>query len=272
MTKIRVIIQDALILFAVSTCFVLLTSWFFSTLEEKSIKTDPLISVISQEKVDKLKTTIEKIKKEAAKHDEAINLLDEQDRTTLMHVALVNYQSLEKTKKSDEKRAPMVPVLIDLGVDVNARDQDGWTALMWASWSGLPKVAEELIKAKADVNIAGKRNYTPLSLACMRGNLSVVEQLLKQGADKKVKTSDNKSCEDLINEKIGPYKKHFDESANYDSDQLEQYKKSDDYKRYIGYNTILKLLHNKNEVKSLQDSPKNENSTMEDESIKNSDQ
>ena len=38
---------------------------------------------------------------------------------------------------------------IEEGADVNAQNNDGWTALMWASQEGHPEVAQLLIEAGA---------------------------------------------------------------------------------------------------------------------------
>ena len=46
----------------------------------------------------------------------------------------------------------MVELLIDAGVDVNLRDDEGNTALMYAAFNGYRDMAELLIKAGADVN------------------------------------------------------------------------------------------------------------------------
>jgi serine/threonine-protein phosphatase 6 regulatory ankyrin repeat subunit B len=42
--------------------------------------------------------------------------------------------------------------LLAAGADVNAKDKDGVTALMWASQGGHITVVQALLAAKADVN------------------------------------------------------------------------------------------------------------------------
>jgi len=49
--------------------------------------------------------------------------------------------------------------LIESGADVNAQDNEGWTALMWASEAGYIKVAKLLIEEGADVNAKTKGDF-----------------------------------------------------------------------------------------------------------------
>ncbi len=85
-------------------------------------------------------------------------------------------------KQKDAKNVPIVEELIRAGADVNARDNDGWTALMWASWSGLTKIAAALADHKADVNVLDRQGNSALTVAAMRGNAAIVKLLLEKGA------------------------------------------------------------------------------------------
>jgi len=67
--------------------------------------------------------------------------------------------------------------------DVNARSEDGSTALLWAAhWNDL-QTAELLARAGADANVANDFRMTPLSQACTNGSAAFVELLLKAGAN-----------------------------------------------------------------------------------------
>jgi hypothetical protein len=58
-----------------------------------------------------------------------------------------------------------VAELLDLGLNVNAKDSVGWTALMMASLEGLPDVAETLLRRGANPNIRSDKGETALFIA-----------------------------------------------------------------------------------------------------------
>ena len=76
--------------------------------------------------------------------------------------------------------------LLKAGADVNAKGNDGQTALMLASWVG-KEVVSELLKAGADVNAKDNDSWTALMLASRAGRTEVVDMLLKAGADMNAK-------------------------------------------------------------------------------------
>ena len=77
-----------------------------------------------------------------------------------------------------------VQTLLDMGVDVNAKDEFGWTALMTAVFHKHKEIANVLIKNGADVNIKNKYGNTALTLATIKGDTKIVA-LLNQTEKKK---------------------------------------------------------------------------------------
>jgi cytohesin len=73
------------------------------------------------------------------------------------------------------------------GDDVNAKDQDGWTALHWAAQEGHRDAAKLLISKGAAVNAADKDGWTPIFLALGEEHTDVVALLAASGADVNVK-------------------------------------------------------------------------------------
>ncbi len=91
---------------------------------------------------------------------------------------------------SREGHKQIVQLLLDKGADVNAKGNEGQTALMYASSSSYtPKEVVELVLVKgADVNAEDNYGWTALILASDKGNFDVIPLLLSKGADVNAKT------------------------------------------------------------------------------------
>ncbi|MBV8820787.1 MAG: ankyrin repeat domain-containing protein, partial [Acidobacteriaceae bacterium] len=94
--------------------------------------------------------------------------------------ATADSRLVEAAKNQDLKT---IRTLISQHVDVNARSDDGATALLWAAhWNDLA-AADLLLTAGADANAANDFRMTPLSQACTNGGDAMVRLLLKSGAN-----------------------------------------------------------------------------------------
>ena len=218
----KAILKDGLILMIAGLVFAFVVKLGFDQLRG-DVEESPLVSPIIQDNIDKMKEII-------GKDAKAVNQQDEQKRTPLMWVAYLNYGNRDKinekskSKKEDgtevenpsleEKRLEMTKLLLENGADVKAVDEDNWTALMWAAWTGMPTVVEELVKAGSDVNALDAKKQSPLMVAAQRGNEKVVEILVNAGADRNLKNADGKSAEDLANEYMPQFS---DRKENYDA-------------------------------------------------------
>jgi ankyrin repeat protein len=85
---------------------------------------------------------------------------------------------------SEKGDLELVNLLIGNGADVNVRDADGYTALMYVAYRGDLEIARLLIKNKADVNAVDNDGWTALMYASVKGKRDVVELLKKSGARK----------------------------------------------------------------------------------------
>lgn len=92
----------------------------------------------------------------------------------------VDLRLVEAVRAGDR---PAVQALLAGGVDVNAVQPDGATALHWAAYGDDPETARLLLDAGAAAAAANDLGVTPLYLACENGNAALVRALLAAGAD-----------------------------------------------------------------------------------------
>lgn len=76
-----------------------------------------------------------------------------------------------------------------VGIDVNARDAEGKTPLIWALQAGTPDAAMALIDAGADVNVQDVTGLSALHLSTAKP-VEIMQALLAAGADVTLRTQD----------------------------------------------------------------------------------
>ena len=92
----------------------------------------------------------------------------------------------------------VLSVLIKAGADLNARNEQGRSPLMYAAWFNTnPEVLSVLIEAGVDVNARDKDGVTPLMLAARHNiNPEVLSVLIKAGANILLKDNSGKTTFD----------------------------------------------------------------------------
>jgi hypothetical protein len=90
---------------------------------------------------------------------------------------------------------------LQAGAKVNATDEDGWSALLFATTSGDLAVVSRLLAEHADPNLASKDGQTPLMGAIVGGNPAVVKALLAAGAHANSRLPTGKTAADLARSK-----------------------------------------------------------------------
>ena len=81
-------------------------------------------------------------------------------------------------------RNDVIPALLRTGIDINARDANGYTPLILASYNDRGSTTALLITEGADVNLAdGNRGNTPLMGVVFKGYDAIARALIDAGAD-----------------------------------------------------------------------------------------
>ena len=87
-------------------------------------------------------------------------------------------------------REEVAMLLIQHGADVNAKDTAGYGPLHWAAFNGFSEVVKLLVDRRASVNALSKHGLTPLLQAATRGHLVTVGQLIAAGANVNLASND----------------------------------------------------------------------------------
>lgn len=82
----------------------------------------------------------------------------------------------------------------DVGADIDALDDEGWSALHYAAWNGHESAVKRLLAAGADVNVrACPTLSTALHYAAGMGYPNVVRTLVDAGADTTARDADRRT-------------------------------------------------------------------------------
>lgn len=84
---------------------------------------------------------------------------------------------------SSQGDLPTVKLLLDAGIDVNAKNSRGSNALIEASWAGKQEVVSYFLDNKVDVNSPSSTGLTALSASIGQKQDPVAELLLERGAN-----------------------------------------------------------------------------------------
>lgn len=93
-------------------------------------------------------------------------------------------------------RANTILMLSDYGVNLDAQNVDGYSALAYAARFGNQEALKTLIELGADVNIEINDGRTPLHLATQYAHIDAIELLVRNGAS--VNAIDNKGFTPLM--------------------------------------------------------------------------
>ena len=92
-----------------------------------------------------------------------------------------NLELLRYSKKGDKEK--VLELLNKPKININYKNENGWTALHYACDEGNLKIVEILIKAHIDINIRNNDKKTSLHLSALRGYFDITKLLIENGAD-----------------------------------------------------------------------------------------
>lgn len=98
-------------------------------------------------------------------------------------------------------KGSLAQLLIHSGARTTARDINGFTPLHWAALLGMTNIVVLLISKEVDVNSQSKFKWTPLMQACTRGHLSVCSLLIAAGANWELANSDGATALQIASSK-----------------------------------------------------------------------
>ncbi len=144
--------------------------------DERPDKTPPLVSMFRQAEAAILKKDIETIDALIGSGFD-VHARTDVDRWNLLHIALV---SVVEPPEPD-----VVRHLIQLGIDVNARDRRLWTPMHFAVRTKSADVVRLLVEAGAEIDPVNDEHMTPLHLSVIKANrnIEITGILLAAGAD-----------------------------------------------------------------------------------------
>src|SRR6266513_1506490 len=95
---------------------------------------------------------------------------------------------------AEARNTAEVQKLLGEGADANAKDNAGWTALIWAAYFGRTDTVRTLLEKGAYVNAKGKDGMTALMNAASAGYQDIVHALLEKGANVNAKDDSGKTA------------------------------------------------------------------------------
>lgn len=109
---------------------------------------------------------------------------DQQEKSrAVLHQQKLDFSVDDYYKAAREGKLEPVQTFLDAGMNVDAADAQGNTALLFAAEAGHGHVVKELLWHKANPNSARTDGDTPLILAARRGDAEGIRALLEAGAN-----------------------------------------------------------------------------------------
>ena len=133
-------------------------------------------------------------------------------------------------KASKAGHIEIVELLLNKGADVNDPNDDGRTALIWASLREHPEIEAMLLKQPGiDVDMKRNNGDTDLMVASRNGHTKVVKMLLENRADVNAKNNDGETALNM--------------ASNYGHTEIEELLKNHTKQIRLGVSNVLAEKH-----------------------------
>lgn len=134
--------------------------------------------------------------KNKEKCQKLLKLAVDQKRNTMENLKYIKQTSMKQksmeliTAVSNEQLDVVKMLLQDKTVNVNFQDENGLTALYWASENGFFDIVQVLLSAGANPNIRTNQGNTALMAASSMDYIDVIQSLLQAGVDSNLTNND----------------------------------------------------------------------------------
>ncbi len=127
----------------------------------------------------------------------------------------ITAQAMELMEAACDGEIQRIQEAINAGADINAQDDNGQSALIWAAYYGHKNIVKLLLKHSAHVNVQDTYGRTALIYAVARGCKDIIELLLKHGADVTLRSESIETALDWAREMHGISVISPEEKAKY---------------------------------------------------------
>ena len=116
----------------------------------------------------------------------------DENNNTLLHLVAQSEWS--------EGSPAIAKYLISQGINVNAKNNGGWTPLHCGACFGIVEAVQYLVPQGADVHAKCNLGATPIQYAALNGHLAIIKYLVSQGADINAKNNEGETALDIAKE------------------------------------------------------------------------
>ena len=164
----------------------------------------PAVDVLTPESLNAMRTIANR--QGITTEQSAIKVETEEKTTARIETAKATVQKppadlLHRSAKAGDIEG--LKAALGAGLDVNARDRQGWTALMHVVNKGFTLMVPPLLGAKADLDMRAPDGATALFMAAVHGHSEIIALLMEAGADISIRGPKGKTASDVAQVRYG---------------------------------------------------------------------